>query len=193
MGIILGGLIEEVLTVGQVMLARRGRGGIRGLNTLGMAQLKGAIHLVGRDVVEALALVLLGQALPIELGSLQQREGTHHVGACKGEGVLDAAVHVALGSQMDDAINLLLLQQAVDEVKIADVGFDKVVVGTRFDILEIGQIAGVGQLIQVVDLVIGIFVHHQSYHVRADESGSSCNQNLSHELCLIQIGLFCLF
>ncbi len=50
---------------------------------------QGAIDLVGRDVVKALALIFLGQRLPIELGGLQQAQRSHHVGACKRERILD--------------------------------------------------------------------------------------------------------
>ena len=50
---------------------------------------QGAINLVGRDVVEALALILLGQRLPIEFGGLQQAQRSHHIGAGKGERILD--------------------------------------------------------------------------------------------------------
>ena len=72
MRIIFCGLKEEVLTVSLVVLGRRSLGGERRLDTLGMSHRQCAIHLVGRDMVEALAIVLLGQRLPIELGGLQQ-------------------------------------------------------------------------------------------------------------------------
>ena len=59
--VVFGGLVEEVFTVGQVVLARRGFGGKGRLNAFGMSHLQSSIDLVGRDVVEAFALVLLRQ------------------------------------------------------------------------------------------------------------------------------------
>ena len=61
MGIVLRGLVEEVVTISQVMLRRGSRSGEGGLNTLGMIHRKSAIDLIGGDVVETLSLVLLGQ------------------------------------------------------------------------------------------------------------------------------------
>ena len=58
-GIVLRRLIEELLAVSQVML-RGGRRGERWFDTLGMGQFQSAIYLVGRDVVEELALEPLG-------------------------------------------------------------------------------------------------------------------------------------
>ena len=72
MRIILGRLQEELVAVGQVMLCARCRRSERRFDAVGMGQFQRAIHLVGRDMIEALALILLRQRLPIELGSLQQ-------------------------------------------------------------------------------------------------------------------------
>ena len=51
--IVLRGLQEELVTISQMMLCRRGCGGERRFNTLGMRQFECAIDLIGRDVVEA--------------------------------------------------------------------------------------------------------------------------------------------
>ena len=70
MRVVLRGLKEELVTVSQMMLCTRCRRSKWGLDTLGMCQLKSAIHLIGRDVIETLALILLRQRLPIEFRSL---------------------------------------------------------------------------------------------------------------------------
>ena len=67
MRIILRRFIEELLAVGQVMLARRCLRRKRRLNAFGMRHLQRSIHLVRRDMVEPFALVLLRQAFPIQL------------------------------------------------------------------------------------------------------------------------------
>ena len=41
------------------------------------------------------------------------------------------------------------------------------------DVAEVGKVAGVGELVEVDDLVAGIFVDEQAHYVRAYESGSA--------------------
>ena len=72
MRIVLRRFQEELVSVSQVMLSTAGRGGERRLYAVGMSQLQSTVHLVGRDMVEALAFILLRQRFPIKLGSLQQ-------------------------------------------------------------------------------------------------------------------------
>ena len=128
MRIVLRGLQEELVTICQVMLSTRSGRSERWFNALRMRQLQCAIHLVSRDMVEALALVTLRQCLPIEFGSLQKAQRTHHVGLGKGKRVLDGAVHMALSSEVDDAVDLLVLHQLVESIEIADVHLHKLVV-----------------------------------------------------------------
>ena len=111
----------------------------------GTSSLQGAVYLVGADMVEALSFELLRKGLPIEFGCLEKGECAHHIGLCEGEGVFDAAVYMTFGSQMDDAVHLLVLHQLEDSLKIADVHLDKLVVGLVLDVLEIGEITGVCQ------------------------------------------------
>ena len=150
-----------------------GLGGEGGGDALGMGHLEGSIHLVGGDLVEALALVPLGEALPIGLGGLEQGEGAHHIGLSEGEGVLDAAVHVALGCQMDDAVHMFFLHQLQDALKVADVHLDKLVVGLVFNVLQVGQVTGIGELIQIDNPVLGVLIDEQPYDMAADETGSA--------------------
>ena len=171
--VVLRRLVEELLAIGQVMLARRCLRGERRLDAFGVRHLQRAIHLVRRDVVEPLALVLLRQALPVQLRRLQQAQRTHHVRPCEGEGVLDASVHVALRRQMDDAVHLLLLHQAVEGVEVADVHLHELVVRFVFYIFQIGQIARIRQLVQVDNAILRILVHKQADHMAADETGSA--------------------
>ena len=163
--VVLGRLHKELLTVGQMVLARRSLGRERRLDALGVRHLQCAVHLVGRDMVEPLALVALGQALPIELRSLQQAQRAHHVRPCEGERVLDRAVHMTLGGQMDDAVDVVLFHQLPDRVEVADVGLHEGIVGLVLDVLEVGQVSCVCQLVEVDDVILRIFVHEKSYYV----------------------------
>ena len=144
-----------------------------------MCHLQGAIHLVGRNVVEALALIAFGQTLPVGLCCLQERECSHHVGLCKGEWILDRAVYVAFCSQMDNAVYLIVVHQLEHQLEVADVALHKGVVGLVLDVLEVGQIACISQLVEVDDVILGIFVHEQTDNVGADKSGAACDDDIS--------------
>ena len=159
MRVVLRGLQEELVTVCQMMLCTRCRRSERRFDTLWMCQFESAIHLIGRDVIEALALVLLRQRLPIEFRSLQQRQRTHHIGLGKGEGIFDGTVHVTLCSEVDDAIDLLVLHQLVESIEVADVHLYKLVVRCLLNVLEVCQVAGIRQLVEINDVILGILVH----------------------------------
>ena len=182
MGVVLSVLAEELRAVGVVVL-RRGFRRERRLHPLGLGQLQGAVHLVGGYVVEALAGVALRPLLPAHLGGLQQRERAHDVGAGEGERVHDAAVHVALGRQVYHALHAVLAHQGEHGAVVADVGPDEPVVGPVLDVLEVGQVAGVGQLVNVYDQAVGILVDEQAHHVAANESGPAGDDDALHCLC----------
>ncbi len=158
-----------------MVLGRRGSGGERRLDTLWMCQLQSTVHLVSRDVVEPLALVLLGQRLPVELGSLQQRQCSHDIGAGEGEGIFDGAVDMALGSKVDDAVYMLVLHQLVESLEVADVHLHELVVRTVLNILQVCQVAGVGQLVEIDDVILRVLVHEQAHHMAPYEAGATSN------------------
>ena len=177
--IILGIFIEEICTVGQMVLGRRGGSGKRRFDTLGMGHLQRTVDFVGRDVVETLALVFLGERFPIEFGRLKHAQRTHHIGAGKSEGVFDRSVDVTLGGQMDNAVDLVLLHQRQDGIEIANIGFDKHIVGFVFDVFQVGQVAGIGQLIEIYNVIIGILVDKKAHYMRANETGTAGNDDIS--------------
>ena len=58
-------LVEEVLAVCQVMLRTAGCRSERRFYAFGVGHLQSAVHLVGRDVIEAFAFISLWQTFPI--------------------------------------------------------------------------------------------------------------------------------
>ena len=136
-------------------------------------------------MIETLALVLLRQRLPIELGSLQQAQGTHNIGTGKGKGILDGTVNVRLGCQVNDTVDLLVLHKLVEGIKIADVHPDKLIVRLILNILEVCQITRIGQFIQVDDVVLGILVDKESYNVGADEACTTSDNDIFHDFIII--------
>ena len=123
-----------------------------------------------------------GLALPIELGSLKEGKSTHNIGTSKGERILDAAVDMTLGSKMDDAIDLFVLHQLIKGIEIADIHLDKLIVGAILDILQIGEVASISELIKVDNLIFGIFVDEQTYNMTPYEAGTAGDDNATHDI-----------
>ena len=165
-----------------MVLARRCFRCERRFDALGMGQFKCAIDLVGGNVVEALAFVLLGQRFPVEFRGLQQAQSAHHVGLGKRKRVFDGTVHVRFGCEVDDAIDFLVLHQLIERLEVADVHFHELVVGLRLDVFEVRQIACVGQFVEVDDVVLGILVHEKAHHVASNEACAAGNDNRFHIL-----------
>ena len=82
---------------------------------------------------------------------------------------------------MDDTVYLILLHQFQHLVIVADICLDKYIVRLVLNVLQIRQVAGVGQFVQVDDAVFRILVHEQAYHVAADETGTAGNQYVTFE------------
>ena len=128
-------LSEELFSVSQVVFATTGFSGERRFNAFGMGHLQCAIHLVGTDVIEPLTLIFLRQAFPIALGCLEQAQCSNHISLSKSKRIFDAAVNVTLCCQVNNTINLLLMHQLEDTVKVAYIHLDKLGVGFVFNVL----------------------------------------------------------
>lgn len=180
-GVILRGLQEEILAIGSMVFRARSRGGERTFHALRVCQFQGAIHLIRRDMIETLALISLRQTLPIQLGSLQQRERAHHIRLGKRERILDTPIHMTFSRQVDDAVNLLILHQLVERIEVADVHLHKLIVRFVLHILQVGEVARISQLVQIDDFVLGILVHEKANHVAANEARTASDDNVSLE------------
>ncbi len=183
-------LVEEVVAVGQVMLGAGGRRGERGRDAFRVVHLEGAVDFVGRDVVEALAFVLFGEAFPVELRGLEKRKRAHHVRLREGKRVLDGAVHVALGSEVDNAVDLFVLHELVECVEVANVHLHELVVGLVLYVLEVREVARIGKLIEVDNLVFRVLVHEQANHVASDKACTAGNDDILHNYSFDEDFLF---
>ena len=181
MGVVLRGLEEELVAIGQMMLCRRGSRGERRLNALGMGHFEGTIDLVGTNVVKQMPFSPLRSlfSIPISLRSLKQTQRSHYVSLGEGERVLDGAVHMALSGKMDDAIDLFILHQLVNTVEVANVHADELIVGLVLDVLQVGKVAGIGQLIEINNLIIRIFVYKKANDMASDESSTASDDDIS--------------
>ena len=124
-------------------------------------------------MVEELALIALGQRFPVFAGRLKQGEGAHDVGAGEGERVFYRSVDMAFGGEVDNAVDPVLADYAAHGVEIGDVGAHESVIRAVFDIAEVSEIPCIGQLVEVDDMIVGIFVDEEADDVVADESGPS--------------------
>ena len=76
----------------------------------------------------------------------------------KVKGSLMLRVHVAFGGQVDNAVHMVLPDEFAHLVEIANVRFDESIVRPVFDVFQIGQVSGVGQLVQIDNMVVRILV-----------------------------------
>ena len=126
-------------------------------------------------MVESFSLKLFRQGLPVFLCGLEECEGAHDVCAGEREGILDGAVHVALGGEVDYAVDLIFLHYPAHLVKVCYVGLHEGIVGAVLDVLEVGEVAGIGELVEVDNAAVRIFIYEQADYMAADESSSACN------------------
>ena len=168
MGTIGSGFEEEVVAVG---------GGVAGAGDV-----EGAIHFVGGDVVEALALIAFGKRLPIVARRLQETEGAHHIGAGERHRIFDGTIDVTFGGEVDDAVDVFLFEQTTHGGVVADVETGELIVRRVFHVGEIGQVAGVGEHVEADDVVVGIFANKTAYDVVADETGAAGDDDGVHSV-----------
>ena len=110
-------------------------------------------------MIETLAFVFLRQGLPVQFRGLEHRQCTHYIRAGEGERIFDRAIYVALSGEVDYTCDVFFLHQRIDGIEVADICTYETVVRLVFDILEIRQVTGIGQLIQIDDTIVRIFVH----------------------------------
>ena len=87
---------------------------------------------------------------------------------------------MTLGSQMDDTINLFILHQFIECIKVADIHLHELIVWCILNILEISQITCIGQFIQIDDMIFWILVHEKAHHMTSNEACTTGNDNVLH-------------
>ena len=86
---------------------------------------------------------------------------------------------MALGSEMYDTVNLLVLHQLIERIEVADIHLHEPVIWLILDVLEVGEIASISKLIKVDDVVFRIFVYKQANNMRANEASTTSNDECS--------------
>ena len=90
-------------------------------------------------------------------------------------------------SQMDDTINLLLLHQLVESIKVADIHLHELVIRPILNVLEISQITSVSQLIQVDYVIFWVFINEQAHYMASDKACATCDYYILHNIVLIYL------
>ena len=96
--------------------------------------------------------------------------------------------------EVDHPVHMLLQHEGKHPLEVADVHFDEPVVGPVFNVLEIREIARIGEFVQVDDPVVRILVHEQPHDMAADEAGAAGNEDgsIAHkgkdDVCLFRKG-----
>ena len=143
-----------------------------------------AVDLIGGDLQVLLAF-LPGLGISIVPGflcALQQVHGAHDIALDKDLGVLDGTVHMALSGKVDDIIEVVLCKQALHQLLVADVALHEHMAGVALHILQVLQIARVGQLIQVDQQDLGVLLEHIVDKVGADKTGAAGDQIFFHKV-----------
>ena len=137
---------------------------------------KAAVHFIGGNLHIFFPRRPLAVLLPCILGALQKVHRAQHVRLYKNFGVRDAAVHMALGGKVDDAIEIILQKQLFHQGPVADIALHKHMAAVALYPLQVFQIARIGELIQVHQQDFVIFFQHVIHEVRANEPRAACDE-----------------
>ena len=89
-------------------------------------------------------------------GSVQEVLSTQDVDAQEELWVLDGAVHMALGREVDHIVYVVVAEQAVGQLAVAYVALDKEAAAVVYIVLDGAQVARVGEGIEHDDLDVVI-------------------------------------
>ena len=126
-----------------------------------------AVHLVRRDVQEALQPRVLASRL-------QQRVGSEDVGLDERARLHQRAVDVRLRREVHDVVGLC--QQRGDDGRVADVALHESVSWIVRHLAQVVRVAGVRQLVQVDDARVRPGAQQPQDEVRADEPAAARDQ-----------------
>ena len=94
--------------------------------------------------------------------------------------VVDGAVHMRFGGEMDDCVNAMVTKQFVHERAVANVAFDEGVTDGIGKIAEVFEATGVGQGIEVDDVDAGIGLESVPDEIASDEACAAGDEEAVH-------------
>ena len=126
--------------------------------------------------MEALALIV---ACPRLACRLQESNSAEDVVHGKEHRRADGAVYMALSSEVHNAIDMVLSEDALNELLIADVALHKGVVGALYSLGDIVETTRVGELVECYDVVVGILRCHKFHNVAANKACTTRNKYIA--------------
>ena len=141
-----------------------------------------AVDLIGGHLQILLArLPALGfRLIPRLLGALEQVHRAHDIRLHKDFRVRNRTIHVRLRRKVDDAVKVVFFKQRRHQFLVADIALHKDVALIPFHALQVLQIAGIRQLVQIDQENIVVLFEHVIYEVRSDKTRAAGDQIRFH-------------
>ena len=136
------------------------------------------IHLIRRNLMVANSFtpsriaIFIFPCHPSATGSIQQILCTQNVGHKEQLRIFNAAVHMALGSEIHDIIKLILAKQTVSQLTVTNITFKKNATVIIYIICNSSQITGIRQRIEYYHTDIIVFCQNVLQVIRPDKTGS---------------------
>ena len=114
--------------------------------------------------------------IPSLFSTLQQIDRPHYISLYEDLRIRDTTIHMTLRREVDDIIEIILGKQVFHQYFVTDISLYEDMARIFLHILQVFQIARVSQLVQIHQSNIRIFIQHVIDKVRADKTGTSCDQ-----------------
>ncbi len=127
-----------------------------------------AVNFIGRDLEEPLDLLVAS--------CFEQRQRADDIGVDEDLGPRNGSIHVTLGGEIDDGLDLMLVDQSLHQGSVADVSVDEDVVLVLDELGEVLEVARVGQLVEIDQQAVRMLREDHLHEVASDETRPTGNQ-----------------
>ncbi len=143
------------------VIARGLRGGVgavrregRGLGKCGIVRPERAVNLVGRDMQKTKpSAAFVGERFPIMARGIQQAQRAGDIRLHERFGRVDRAVHMRLGGEIQNGVDLMLGEQLGNQTLVANVSLLKNIARVGGEIGQVGWIPRIGEQVEVDDFL----------------------------------------
>ena len=94
---------------------------------------------------------------------------------------------MALSGKVDDVIEIVLCKQALDQLLVADVALHKDVAGVALNVLQVLEVAGVGQLVEVDQQDLRVLLEHIMHKVGTNKTGAAGDKIFFHNKIFLSV------
>ena len=108
-------------------------------------------------------------------GAIEQHTGTDHVGVDEVQRRINAAIDMGFGGEINHSVELVLRHECVHLIGISNVGLEKFVAIAMYlrHAIEVGEVAGVGQNIDIRDVGRLVMFQNVANKVAANETAAA--------------------